>query len=95
MVAKLGLLVNKIHDTLPLFIKKIYVKRKSRDELFEYWSSPNDGKNMPDLYLTGKERSAFLLNLVNKYTAKENIILEVGCNVGRNLNELFSADFKN
>ena len=38
MVAKLGLLVNKIHDTLPLFIKKIYLIEKDKEMKNESYS---------------------------------------------------------
>ncbi|KPK42876.1 MAG: hypothetical protein AMJ78_00885 [Omnitrophica WOR_2 bacterium SM23_29] len=49
---------------------------------------------MPSEYLKGRERSVFLLNLVKKYMDEKSKILEIGCNVGRNLNELFCAGFK-
>jgi 2-polyprenyl-3-methyl-5-hydroxy-6-metoxy-1,4-benzoquinol methylase len=90
---KVGRLVKIINDNLPLFIKKKYIKRKSRDELYKYWRSPDDGRNMPSEYLKGRERRLFLLNLVSKYVVKEDKILEIGCNVGGNLNELFCAGF--
>lgn len=91
----IGRLVKVVNDNLPLVIKKLYVKRKGHEELFDYWSSPYDGKNMPSEYLKGRERSIFLLNLVKKYMDEKSKILEIGCNVGRNLNELFSGGFKN
>lgn len=90
----IGRLVKVVNDNLPLAVKKLYVKRKRREELFDYWSSPYDGKNMPSEYLKGRERSVFLLNLVKKYMDEKSKILEIGCNVGRNLNELFCAGFK-
>lgn len=89
-----GRLVKIVNDNLPLAIKKLYIRRKNQEELFEYWSSPYDGKNMPVEYLKGRERSIFLLNLVRKYIEEKGKILEIGCNVGRNLNELFCAGFK-
>jgi len=92
---KVNRLVKIVNDNLPLFIKKRYIKRKNRKELFKYWISPNDGKNMPSEYLKNRERSIFLLNLVKKYISPDDRILEIGCNVGRNLNELFCAGFCN
>ncbi len=86
--------VKSVIDSLPLFIKKKYIKRKSREQLHEYWTSPRDGKNLPSEYLKGQERSIFLLNLIKKYAGLNSSILEIGCNVGRNLNELFCAGFK-
>lgn len=92
---KIGRLVKIVNDSLPIFIREKYIKRKDRDELFKYWRSPDDGKNMPTEYLKGRERSIFLLNLLSKYVNKKDKILEIGCNVGRNLNELFCAGFNN
>ncbi len=86
-------LVKTANDSLPLFIKKAYIKRKNREELRKYWIAPSDGKNMPSEYLKGKERSIFLVNLIKRYIGEEDRILEIGCNVGRNLNELFSSGF--
>lgn len=90
-----GRLLKTINDNLPVALKKIYIRRKNREELFKYWSSPYDGKNMPSEYLKNRERSIFLLNLVKKYIGPDDRILEIGCNVGRNLNELFCAGFNN
>lgn len=92
---KIASLARMIDGFLPMPIRKAYIKRKSRDELFKYWTSPYDGKNMPSEYLKGKERSVFLLNLIKRYAEEDDRILEIGCNVGRNLNELFCAGFKN
>lgn len=90
----IGRLVKIVNDNLPLAIRKLYIKRKNRKELLDYWAFPNDGKNMPVEYLRDRERSIFLLNLIKKYIEGKDRILEIGCNVGRNLNELFCAGFK-
>ncbi len=77
---------------------------KKRDELIQYWSDPWDGSNLASSYAKTKggpleasrsRRSKFLKNLLNKYVTSNSNILEIGCNVGRNLNELFSSGFKN
>ncbi|MDP1853042.1 MAG: methyltransferase domain-containing protein [Candidatus Omnitrophota bacterium] len=95
MSERVGRLIKKTIGKLPFFIRKIYTKRKKREELFDYWTSPNDGNNNPTEYLKCRERSAFLLNLITKYLDKKDRVLEIGCNVGRNLNELFCAGFNN
>ena len=73
----------------------------SKEQLLEYWRHPkikNGNKNennTPENYLTGIERSDYLVDLIGKYLQKEEKILEVGCNVGRNLNHLYKAGYKN
>lgn len=44
-------------------------------------------------FLAGKERSMLLVDLVREQVGAEASILEVGCNVGRNLNYLFESGF--
>ncbi len=68
---------------------------RSRDALFEYWKQPWDGHNLPADYLEGRERSEFLVRLVEQYAEPTSTILELGCNVGRNLYYLFQAGFMN
>jgi SAM-dependent methyltransferase len=64
------------------------------NELHTYWKRPWDVSNLPEGYLYGKERSQFLVELLKKYADSQSVILEIGCNVGRNLNYLFLAGFK-
>lgn len=68
---------------------------KNRKELHQYWKRPWDEGNLPQGYLDGKARSQFLLELMKKYAKPNAKILEIGCNVGRNLNYLFQYGFKN
>jgi SAM-dependent methyltransferase len=55
--------------------------------------------NQPEDYvrpkLGGTLRSDFLLSLVRSHSPTEPSILEIGCNVGRNLAHLHSAGFRN
>lgn len=68
--------------------------RKSRDELHQYWRKPYDGCNLPlDYYMEGQERSQFLVELIKRYIDSDAKILEIGCNVGRNLNYLFTSGY--
>jgi len=89
---------------IPNFIKPILrpiyyhwldlvTSRKSRDELYQYWKKPYDGYNLPQDYIGGNERSQFLVRLIRKYVKTNAYILEIGCNVGRNLNYLFNAGY--
>jgi SAM-dependent methyltransferase len=99
--SKMGF-TNLVPDLLkPLLrpIYRVYIKityrHKSRDELYQYWRQPWDGSNLPQDYLEGKARSQFLVEIMKTYANPDTKILEIGCNVGRNLNHLFLAGFKN
>lgn len=50
-------------------------------------------------YVKGDERSAFLLDIIQKFNTKPHArgveVLEIGCNVGRNLNYLVQSGFQN
>jgi SAM-dependent methyltransferase len=92
-------MVQKLKSLKDSLLRKIngkLTRKLSRSQLHSYWKDPNDAFNSPGLYLQGQERSEFLLNLINKYLEdKEAPILEIGCNVGRNLHYLFEAGFTN
>lgn len=75
--------------------KNITVEHKSLNEIQRYWKNPWDGMNLPEEYLEGKGRSQFLVELAQKYVDLDARILEIGCNLGRNLNYLFIAGFRN
>ncbi len=75
-----------------------YFKHKKLDETHDYWKKPNDSDNDETLYLDGEStlpRSEYLLGIVKRYFSKEAKILELGCNVGRNLNYLFQNGYNN
>ena len=67
----------------------------SLKKILKYWQSPDDGDNSPEFYLNGWERSLFLANTVRRYVAKDEGILEIGCNVGRNLVMLHNMGYRN
>lgn len=73
--------------------KKLVHHPKDREELHQYWRQPWNGINLPQDYLKGEARSRFLVEIMKKYVEPVSMILEIGCNVGRNLNYLFQADF--
>ena len=65
----------------------------SRDELADYWRNPPAAKNKPAAYLQFPERSAFLVDLLAQHVPANSGALEIGCNVGRNLNALREAGY--
>jgi SAM-dependent methyltransferase len=69
----------------------------SRSEIHEYWLDPTDN-NKPERYVDprgGQTRSLKLMELVREYAQPEDAILEVGCNVGRNVHHLYSNGYRN
>jgi 2-polyprenyl-3-methyl-5-hydroxy-6-metoxy-1,4-benzoquinol methylase len=62
--------------------------------LQEYWKHP-DAVNDPTGYFQAGERSQFLVSLVKQYAKPDASIIELGCNVGRNLHYLWQAGYKN
>ena len=69
--------------------------QKSKDELHRYWRSSNEMNTNPSNYLHGNKRSEYLVSLVKQYARPDASILELGCNVGRNLNHLWKEGFRN
>jgi SAM-dependent methyltransferase len=69
--------------------------QKSRNELHQYWTEPYDGSNSPEDYLTlaNPRRSEYLVQVAQSVATPQSSVLEIGCNVGRNLNYLFEAGF--
>jgi SAM-dependent methyltransferase len=70
---------------------------RSVGDLHEYWRDPPDEGNRAESYLgAGTEaRSRFLVELAGSYVDRDARVLEVGCNVGRNLEALREAGFAN
>jgi len=66
----------------------------TRTEVHEYWKNPWDGANLPEVYLEGAPRSEFLVKLIQRYVSNDRTILEIGCNVGRNLYYLWNAGYR-
>lgn len=98
--------MSKLANLVPNFFKPVArpvyhwylnktIRRKSRNELHEFWKQPYDGDNSPRDYIEGEEKSQFLVKLVKNHTLTvDPRILEIGCNIGRNLNYLFLSGFK-
>jgi len=64
------------------------------NSIHEYWINPDSG-NLPETYIQGEERSQFLLEIIRRHEDINAKTLEIGCNIGRNLNYLFKAGFHN
>ncbi|WP_339227469.1 class I SAM-dependent methyltransferase [Oceanobacillus sp. FSL K6-2867] len=60
------------------------------NEIHDHWVK----NSTPMRYANKLERSEFLLKYVEKYVEKKGKVLEVGCNVGRNLNHLYEHGYK-
>ena len=71
----------------------------SREEILKFWENPIDKfekeSNQPTNYLRGEKRSKFLTGLIKEYLPLDSRILEIGCNVGRNLKYLYDAGYIN
>ena len=70
----------------------LYRKPPPVDVIQAYWRSP-DAANDPREYLKPRARSRFLVDLLHKYVPTSGTLLELGCNVGRNLNEAYEAGY--
>ncbi len=65
----------------------------SREELAEFWRNPPNARNKPDAYRRAPGRSEFLVDLLSQHAPAGSSVLEIGCNVGRNLNALYKAGY--
>jgi len=62
-------------------------------DLLAYWRNPPDAINKPSEYAKYTKRSVFLMSILPNYVNKEESILELGCNCGRNLNALYLSGY--
>lgn len=72
---------------------------RNQSKLHSYWQNPTDEKNFPSQYLQNEntsKRSRLIVDMVKKCGIPEDAsIIELGCNVGRNLNALHESGFVN
>ena len=68
--------------------------QKSKDELHEYWRNP-DEMNVTSGHLLGGKCSEYLVSLIKQFLKSDASILELGCSIGRNLHQLWKADYHN
>jgi len=69
-------------------------KNTSVTRCHNYWINIK-GANSPGRYLNRPRRSKYLLSLLKKCSSKDDRILDVGCNSGRNLEWLRRKGYKN
>jgi len=73
---------------------RFYRRLQNRDRVHAYWRDPMDGTNRPEGYLLKEGRSRLLVDLVRKHAPPDPTVLEIGCNVGRNLQFLHEAGYR-
>jgi SAM-dependent methyltransferase len=72
------------------------IKGEKDIDNLNYWENPGDN-NSAENYLDNPkttEWSKHLLEVIKKYAKPTDTILEIGCNVGRNLNHFYQNGFK-
>lgn len=89
-----------IPEPVKSFLRPLYYRffPMSGAKVRNYWKKPEDKENLPESYMTPVARSEFLVELFNENIKQDRAnkkILEIGCNVGRNLNFLLNAGYKN
>jgi len=65
----------------------------NKKQAHQFWRNPL-GKNKPEFYLAKTDKyPEYLMQLVKKCIDPSASILEIGCNIGRNLNALFQSGY--
>lgn len=94
--APLRRLLRWLYFRLWLPLRERYLPRMKRprplSDIHDFWRNPDDA-NAPATYATeeGRERSELVVSLIERFGERDASILEVGCNVGRNLEYLRRA----
>ena len=66
----------------------------TRDQAHDYWRGVDDVENRPESYINADpKRVGLLLELLGRCGLENPPVLEIGCNVGRNLNGLRQAGY--
>ena len=60
----------------------------AHEDILEYWSTPLDNDNRTEGYLQPVGRSRYLQALIERFFPATSSALEIGCNLGRNMNHL-------
>ena len=66
-----------------------------KKELHKFWRQDSPQGNDPEAYTAPIQRSEFLYNFIKDVIPTTAVICELGCNVGRNLNYLYSHGYTN
>ncbi len=85
-----------LFGTIKTFVRDQKERRRidPRPQLHDFWRQPSPDGNGPDGYIAPIHRSKALLSLLGSLP-KDAAILEVGCNVGRNLAFLHDNGYHN
>lgn len=89
-----------IPEKIKAFIRPVFYRvfPMSAKDVKNYWANPSDNNNSPASYAIPIGRSKFLAKILNAHIAVKERgrkkILEIGCNVGRNLNYLLSEGYE-
>lgn len=66
------------------------------EQAHKYWTRPDDGRNDPNRYVADRlDRSEFLASKIEALVCKDDPILEIGCNAGRNVAFLNRLGYSN
>ncbi len=77
---------------LKRLLNKLANPFSSVDKLHRFYERSSAGS--PAAFLSGEARSLLLVELIRRYSNPRSNIIEIGCNVGRNLNYLYHAGFR-
>lgn len=67
----------------------------TREKVHQYWLNPSKG-NRPETYIQGLTYSSeYLVSLISQNAYHSDRIIELGCNIGKNLEKLFHFGFHN
>lgn len=95
-------IANRRHSRMVTLANKILTKlgiqpvfSGTREQLYAYWMNPPEEVNMPGSYLEGQQQSEYLVSLIKQFGNSDENILELGCNVGRNLFYLWQSGYRN
>ena len=95
-------LASRRHSRAVTYTNKILTKwgiqplfTGTREQLHDYWMMPPEEANRPEAYLEGRKKSEYLVDLIKRFGSADDSILELGCNVGRNLFCLWGSGYKN
>lgn len=66
-----------------------------KESIHDFWRNPDEG-NSPENYFNDSKKREGFLKIIRKIKTKKNyMILEIGCNSGRNLDVLYSNGYRN
>lgn len=79
---------------------RIYWKAGRRDivpvqQLYDYFSQEKPGGHYYSAAPKRSSRSQTIINMLSPFITKDDSMLEIGCNLGRNLNHLWQSGYKN